>query len=89
MLAFGFVAGRAADWPNAETVSQGVRRGSDQPDKLDRTEVEAIVRDYLLKNPEVLLEVQQALEEKQQEEQRLAAARRHQGRQGRDLQSGL
>ncbi|QDB99263.1 MULTISPECIES: DsbA family protein [Mesorhizobium] len=39
---------------------------------LDRAEVEAIVRDYLLKNPEILLEVQEALETKQKEEQRLA-----------------
>lgn len=39
---------------------------------LDRKEVEMIVRDYLLKNPEILLEVQQALEAKQQEEQRIA-----------------
>ena len=30
------------------------------------------MRDYLLKNPEVLLEVQQALEAKQKEEQRVA-----------------
>lgn len=33
---------------------------------LDRAEVEQIVRDYLLTNPEIMLEVQQALEEKQQ-----------------------
>ncbi len=32
---------------------------------LDRTEVEKIVRDYLLKNPELLLEMQNALETKQ------------------------
>jgi protein-disulfide isomerase len=41
--------------------------------KLDRTEVEGIVRDYLLKNPEILLEVQDALEAKQKEEQKLAS----------------
>ncbi|TIS66951.1 MAG: DsbA family protein, partial [Mesorhizobium sp.] len=41
--------------------------------KIDRKEVEGIIRDYLLKNPEVLLEVQDALEAKQKEEQRLAA----------------
>ena len=39
---------------------------------LDRKEVEMIVRDYLLKNPEIMLEVQQALEAKQKEEQRVA-----------------
>ncbi|QPC87858.1 thioredoxin domain-containing protein [Mesorhizobium sp. NBSH29] len=41
---------------------------------LDRKEVELIVRDYLLANPEIMLEVQQALETKQKEEQRLAGA---------------
>ncbi|TKT79206.1 DsbA family protein [Aquamicrobium sp. LC103] len=38
----------------------------------DRGAVEAIVRDYLVANPEILLEVQQALEIKQQEQQRVA-----------------
>ncbi len=44
------------------------------------------MRDYLLANPELLLEVQQALEAKQKEEQRVAQLGDHQGRQGRDLQ---
>ncbi|WP_295806662.1 DsbA family protein [uncultured Nitratireductor sp.] len=39
---------------------------------LGKTEVEQIVRDYLLNNPEILLEVQEALESKQREEQKLA-----------------
>ena len=39
---------------------------------VDRVEVENIVRDYLLKNPELLLEMQHALEAKQKEEQRIA-----------------
>ncbi|WP_075996544.1 DsbA family protein [Salaquimonas pukyongi] len=39
--------------------------------ELDRAEVEKIVREYLLANPEIMLEVQQALEQKQ-EEMRLA-----------------
>ncbi|HEY4192176.1 MAG TPA: DsbA family protein [Mesorhizobium sp.] len=60
MLVFGLV-GAGPRTASAETAS-----------KIDRTEVEAIVRDYLLKNPEVLLEVQQALETKQQEAQRIA-----------------
>ena len=41
--------------------------------KLDRAQVEEIVRDYLLKNPEILLEVQDALETKQKEAQKLAS----------------
>ena len=69
-VAFGFVAG-APQSANAEsaTTAAGTTMA---PGKLDRAEVEGIVRDYLLKNPEVLLEVQQALETKQQEEQKLA-----------------
>jgi protein-disulfide isomerase len=69
MLAFGFVAGNP----------QIAKAGTAQPvetaaadTKIDRTEVEGIIRDYLLKNPEVLLEVQDALEAKQKEEQRIA-----------------
>jgi protein-disulfide isomerase len=67
MLAFGFVAGKqttaAAQEPQqlaADTL-------------LDRKEVETIVREYLLANPELLLEVQQALEARQREEQRIAS----------------
>ena len=35
--------------------------------ELDRTAVEKIVREYLLANPEIMLEVQDALEKKQEE----------------------
>lgn len=35
---------------------------------LDKSEVGKIIREYLLENPELILEVQQALEEKQQQE---------------------
>ena len=41
-------------------------------DTLDRKEVEKIIREYLLANPELLQEVQQALDAKQKEEQRVA-----------------
>ena len=70
MLAFGFVAGspQVAKAGTAQTVQTA---SSDT--KIDRAEVEGIIRDYLLKNPEVLLEVQDALEAKQKEEQRIAA----------------
>lgn len=43
-----------------------------QPE-LDKAAIEEIVRNYLLKNPEILLEVQTALEEKQKEAQRVAS----------------
>jgi protein-disulfide isomerase len=68
MLAFGFIAGNrqlaiAEDSPQTiELASAGV----------DRKEVETIVREYLLANPELLLEIQQKLEEKQKEEQKIA-----------------
>lgn len=39
---------------------------------LDRKAIEKIVRDYLLSNPEVLLEAQNALEQKQREQQQIA-----------------
>jgi len=43
-------------------------------DASDKSEVEKIVRDYLLKNPELIIEMQQALEAKQREEQQAVAA---------------
>lgn len=69
MLASGYLAGKpevavAEDRPQAMSA---VTAGS-----IDRKEVELIVRDYLLNNPEILLEVQQALETRQKEEQRIS-----------------
>jgi protein-disulfide isomerase len=71
MLALGSIA-IAPQAANAEdAVSQAEAAPAES--KIDRAEVEGIIRDYLLKNPEVLLEVQEALEAKQKEEQRLAS----------------
>jgi protein-disulfide isomerase len=69
MLAFGYLAGRAQldhafDQPQVLALSG---------ESLDRAEVETIVREYLLANPELLLEVQAALDAKQKEEQRIAS----------------
>ena len=69
MLAGGFLAGKpsqaaAKDSPPAMTVASA--------ETLDRKAVENIVREYLLANPELLLEVQKALDTKQKEEQRVA-----------------
>jgi protein-disulfide isomerase len=68
MLAAGFFAGRpqiaVADAPPVAAQNAA---------QLDRKEVETIIRDYLLTNPEVLLEAQQALAEKKQAEERLAS----------------
>jgi protein-disulfide isomerase len=71
MLAVGYVAGRpeaaiANDAP--QTVALATADTS-----VDRVEIENIVRDYLVKNPELLLDMQQALETKQREEQRVAS----------------
>lgn len=69
VLAGGFLAGQSE-----RAVAQGgeTPMTADAGAPLDRKAVEEIVRDYLLKNPEVLLEVQQALEAKQKEEQKIA-----------------
>ena len=70
MLAVGYIAGRpeaaiAKDAP--QTLAVASADGA-----VNRTEIENIVRDYLVKNPELLIEMQQALEIKQREEQRVA-----------------
>lgn len=66
MLAFG-LAGNAGT-AHAQSASQPAVAGS-----LDKKQVETIVREYLLDNPELLLEMQGALEAKQKEEQRVAS----------------
>lgn len=43
-------------------------------DLQDREAIETVVREYLLQNPEIILEMQQALEERQQAESRRRAA---------------
>jgi protein-disulfide isomerase len=63
LLAGGYIAGSH----NVEMTSRA------HAETLDRAAVETIVREYLLANPEVLLEAQDALEAKQQEQQRLAS----------------
>jgi protein-disulfide isomerase len=62
MLAFGL-----AGSPNAAHAETAATTA------LDKKQVETIVRDYLLNNPELLLEMQGALEAKQKEEQRIAS----------------
>jgi protein-disulfide isomerase len=69
MLAGGFLAGQpgaalAGDTPAAMSLPSA--------DTLDRKAVETIVREYLLSHPELLLEVQQALDTKQKDEQKVA-----------------
>lgn len=70
MLAVGYIAGQpeAAIAKNAPQTMALASAGA----SVDRVEIESIVRDYLMKNPELLIEMQQALETKQQEAQRVA-----------------
>ncbi|TIX54703.1 MAG: DsbA family protein, partial [Mesorhizobium sp.] len=70
MLGFGFVTG-SPQTAKADAVQ--IAQAAPADTKIDRAEVEGIIRDYLLKNPEVLLEAQEALEAKQKEAQRVAS----------------
>ncbi|MFU0503116.1 DsbA family protein [Pseudaminobacter sp. NGMCC 1.201702] len=72
MLAAGFLAGRQ-QVEIADVPAPAAQASPTNVAELDRQEVETIVRDYLLTNPEVLLEAQQALEIKKQEQERLAS----------------
>lgn len=66
VIAGGFTAGRVSA---AEPALQAASGAS----ATDRQEIEAIVRDYLVKNPEILMEMQTALEAKQNQAQQAAA----------------
>jgi len=68
MLAFGYLAGTASAPATAAPTAMVAAGGQ----RIDRGAVEAIVRDYLIANPEVMVEVQAALEARQEEERRVA-----------------
>jgi protein-disulfide isomerase len=61
MLGLGYVAGRTTTPTDAVAATSGT---------TDRAAVEGIVRDYLIRNPEIMLDVQTALETRQRERQR-------------------
>ncbi len=67
MLGLGLNLGSSARQQTAPVVIE-----APQDAELDRSGIEAIIRDYLIKNPEIMLEVQTALENKQRERQQLA-----------------
>lgn len=69
MLAAGYIAGR----PEVAIASDAPVNVASVSAPLDRVEIENIIRDYLVKNPELLIDMQQALEAKQREEQRIAS----------------
>ncbi|MCV0396824.1 MAG: DsbA family protein [Rhizobiaceae bacterium] len=71
------IIGAVAIAVSAAMLAGGFLAGSRQPPTstaasipTDRAQVERIVRDYLVANPEIMLEVQTALESRQQERQR-------------------
>lgn len=70
MLGAGFIAGKHLP-QTADTPASAVATTT-EASQIDRGQVEQIVRDYLLSKPEIMLEVQQALELKRQEEERTA-----------------
>ena len=67
MLALGYTAGDVEP-AKAQEMPQVAQAAT----PLDKTEVEKIVRDYLVANPEILEEMQAALDAKRREEQRVA-----------------
>ena len=70
MLAFGYLAGL----PNeAHRETDAVQPSASAANNLNKKQVEMILRDYLLNNSELLLEMQGALEAKQKKEQRIAS----------------
>ncbi len=71
MLAAGYFAGQPAAASSTELAQTATVAPTEAT--LDRSAIENIVRDYLVKNPELLIDMQQALEVKQMEAQRLAS----------------
>jgi protein-disulfide isomerase len=72
MLGAGFVSGSTS--VSADESPRVVKVADSAPlsSAADKAAIEAIIHDYLVKNPEVMLEVQDALEKKQGEAQRVA-----------------
>ena len=71
--AAGFYSGQLPDSAQPQAVIEPAVIDADAS-KPDQAEIEKIVHDYLVKNPEVMLEVQTALESKRGEQERLAQA---------------
>ncbi|MEX0347208.1 MAG: DsbA family protein [Rhizobiaceae bacterium] len=67
MLALGLNLGSSRQAPSEPVIIEAPADA-----ELDRSAVELIVREYLLTNPEIMLEVQTALETKQRIEEKLA-----------------
>jgi len=70
MLAFGFLAGSRQDLVIAAPVGpDGASPSAERV--LARAEIEEIVRGYLLENPEIIVEMQDVLEQRERDQQRL------------------
>lgn len=72
MLGFGYAAGKPQQPAVPASTVELVQTVADTSAQLGKPEIEKIVRDYLLANPEILREMQTSLEAKEKEEQRLA-----------------
>jgi len=70
MAAAGYVAGQQRPAEMVAAAPTAPVEATAAP--VDKNEIELIVRNYLVENPELLIDMQQALEEKQAEQQRLA-----------------
>ena len=66
MLAFGYLAG------SGQVIAAVPPATERTVPSMDKGQIEQIVRNYLLENPELLVEVQTALETRQREAQRIA-----------------
>lgn len=76
MLALGFVSGRPS--PSTLAMPDFVAAADAAPvasSAVDKAQIEQIVHDYLVNNPEVLVEVQAALDKKQGEQEKIAQAK--------------
>ncbi len=73
MLGVGFYTGQRGNPAVSPVEARAAVPAADAPAAVgDRAAIEKIVREYLVANPEVMVEVQAALETKQEEKQRVA-----------------
>lgn len=73
LIVAGAVSALAASGLAAAGLSTASERQSEATAATNRAEIEAIVHDYLLANPEILIEMQTALEQKMREQQAAAS----------------
>ena len=67
LVSLGFVTADAQDKPAAATAAADAKKIDVSPER--RAEIEQVIKDYLMANPEILLHAQQALEAKMEKDQ--------------------